>query len=145
MGGKIRITITNGIVSKELCTDSKIIPVAEISMFFYESENVFAVTKSNEFFLCGMDLTRIENEIGNRFFRLNPQVILNYTSIEYYCHESDQTIRVCTNVSVQSGIFSVCKSRVPEFEDWLSDMFSSEGAGRESDCKHFRSSGRLSG
>lgn len=145
MGGKIRTTITNEIVSTEFCTDSKTIPVSEILIFFYKSEDVFAVTKNDELFACGMDLIQIENKIGNRFFCLNPQVIINYSSIEYYRHEADQTIRVCANVSVQNGIFSVSKNRVSKFEDWLLAMSPGEVTVRASDRQQFRGHGQLSG
>lgn len=109
--------IKNIIVSKGF--RSYIIPVSEIMMFFYENRNVFVITRSKEVLSCDMDLAKIEDEINCSFFRINRQVILNFSSIEYYSLEADYSITIYVKVEIPEVNLSVSKNKVSKFKNWL--------------------------
>lgn len=114
---KVGLSIKNIVVSKGF--RAYIIPVSEIMMFFYENRNVFVVTRSKEVLSCDMDLAKIEDEINCSFFRINRQVIINFSAIEYYSQEVDYSIVISAKVTIPEVNLSVSKNKVSKFKNWL--------------------------
>ena len=99
-----------------------IISVDEVMIFFYEGRNVFILTKNNEVLLCDMDLTKIDEEVCQNFFRINRQVILNAKAIDCFHHEENHavTITLRSDILNPKMNLSVSKNKVSEFKHWLS-------------------------
>ena len=114
--GRIK-RLRNIIVSKG--SKSYIIPVEEIMLFFYENRNVFAFTVKNEILLCDIEMSRIVQEVGDVFFRINRQVIINIELIHSFTQESSYKIMIHPKISVSDMNLTVSKNNVLKFKEWV--------------------------
>ena len=98
-----------------------VIPIENVMIFFYEDRNVFMITKDNEVFLSELDLTSIEQEVSPHFFRINRQVIINHSAIDYFCYGANHTIIIASQYKRLANDLNltVSKNTIVKFRHWL--------------------------
>jgi len=107
--------LKNIIVSKGF--QQLIIPIQEILYFFYENKSVFAVTAENHIFHCEMGLSEIEKSSCSSFFRINRQMIVNYSAIQSFSYIENNKIKLSVMYGRDNAILG--KNRVAEFKKWI--------------------------
>lgn len=99
---------------------SFMISVTSVMIFFYENRNVFLIDNNNEILLCDMNMSQITKVIGNRFFRINRQVIINIDAIDFFSYEANHTILIHPYTMYPGLNLTVSKNNVAKFKEWVS-------------------------
>lgn len=99
----------------------KIIPirVENIAFIFLEHETYKLVTLSAQVYAVSKSLDELEKSLGDSFFRVNRQYILNHKIIVDVANYFSRKLKI--NISIPHGhAITVSKERTPEFLNWLS-------------------------
>jgi|GEM_PF-1914319 len=98
--------------------ENLIIPVMNILYFFYEDKTVFVVTKEKEIFIYEKSLSFLEKTLCSCFFRINRQVIVNYSSIHsFYYHKKDKIQLVVQHGEGRNMVIG--KNKIVRFKKWI--------------------------
>lgn len=116
-GGKIMERTKKSLV---VVHGDKIIPVqiADIALCYIEFDNVFVKTHGGKEYLINKSLEEMEQLLGDGFFRVNRQHILNRTAIAFA--NLGLSRKLVINLHVDHPIkISISKEKYPVFIQWL--------------------------
>lgn len=98
----------------------KILPVAftDIALFFLENELVQLVTMEGKSYFVQKSLEEMEKQMGNPFYRVNRQFLVNKAAIKDVSTSITRTITVNLNITFPHKPV-VSKQKAAGFLDWL--------------------------
>lgn len=98
----------------------KILPVAfmDIALFYLENELVQLVTFDSKSYFIQKNLEELEKQMGNSFYRVNRQFLVNKTAIKDVSTSITRSITLNLNIEVPHKPV-VSKQKAAGFLDWL--------------------------
>lgn len=98
----------------------KIIPLSiqDIALFYIEHESTFIFTFGSKTFTIGKSLEELERLMGDDFFRVNRQYLLNRQAIKHASYSLSRKLIIYLTIYHQQTI-TVSKEKSPLFLSWL--------------------------
>jgi len=98
----------------------KILPVKveEIALFWVENEITRLQTFDGKIYVAGKNLEDLENAIGEKFFRVNRQYLVNRKAVVDASRYFSRKLSVNLNIPFKETL-TVSKEKTPEFLQWL--------------------------
>lgn len=98
----------------------KILPIklADTAVFYLENETVHMLTFEQKTYYPGKNLEELEKLVGNTFFRVNRQYLLNRAAVIDVSNHLGRKLWVNVSVSLKESV-TVSKEKTPFFLKWL--------------------------
>ncbi|SEK77986.1 LytR/AlgR family response regulator transcription factor [Parapedobacter koreensis] len=99
----------------------KIIPLSikEIALFYIEQEETYLLTFDRKTFAIGRPLEELERQVGDEFFRVNRQQLVNRGAVKHASQSISRKLAVDLTVPFGDTV-KVSKEKTGQFLRWLS-------------------------
>lgn len=94
------------------------LPIQDIALFYIEYEGTFLLTFEGKSFTIAKPLEELERLIGDDFFRVNRQYLVNRQAVKHASYSMSRKLIVYLSVAYQN-VVTVSKEKSPLFLSWL--------------------------